>query len=120
MKKILIVDDSEDIRNLMVMAFKNDYELETIADGMTAFNQISVNQYDLLLTDFEMPGLNGLELIQNTLALNPDLPIIVMTGNEEAVPILRQSGAKACFQKPLDFARLKLSIINLLDQKTPQ
>jgi DNA-binding NtrC family response regulator len=119
MKKILIVDDSEDIRNLMVMAFKNDYELETIADGMTAFNQISVNQYDLLITDYEMPGLNGLELIQKVLAHNPDLPIIIITGNEEAVPMLRQSGARACFRKPLDFAGLKLLAKNLLDQKTP-
>jgi DNA-binding NtrC family response regulator len=119
MKKILIADDSEDIRNLLVMALKNDYELETVADGIAAFNKISVNPYDLLITDYEMPGLNGLELIQKALALNPDLPIIIMTGDAEAVPRLRQSGARACFKKPLDFAQLKIAIKNLLDQATP-
>ena len=113
MKKILIVDDSEDIRNLLVMALKNDYELETVDNGMAAFKLVTFNQYDLIITDYEMPGLNGLELIQNTLAHNPDLPIIVMTGNEEAVPMLRQSGARACFKKPLDFAGLKLLVKNL-------
>ncbi|RPI76965.1 MAG: response regulator [Desulfobacteraceae bacterium] len=114
MKKILIADDSEDIRNLLVMALKNDYEVETVADGMIAFNKISLNPYDLLITDYEMPGLNGLELVQSTLTIHPDLPIVILTGNEEALPLLRESGARACFKKPLDFARLKLSIKNLL------
>jgi DNA-binding NtrC family response regulator len=112
--KILVVDDSADIRDLLALVLKNDYDLKIVENGIDAFEQVSMDQYDLLITDYEMPGMDGLELTKKVLAQNPGMLVIMITGNEEAIPLLLGSGAKACLKKPLDFARLKSLVKNIL------
>jgi CheY-like chemotaxis protein len=62
-KRILIADDEEAIRILLAVALKiYDYELDIVENGLEAINNIYKRSYDLIITDYMMPEMDGLEL----------------------------------------------------------
>ena len=79
-EKILIVDDEEGMRKLLgrVLA-KNGYESVAAASGAEALRLAESEQFDLVITDIKMPGMDGLQLLQELKDFNPALPIIVIT-----------------------------------------
>lgn len=60
-KHILIVDDTEDIRELLVTIFSGEAKVSTAVDGAEALDMVSKNYYDLIISDVEMPRLNGID-----------------------------------------------------------
>ena len=80
--RILVVDDDADIRNLVAaMLRRSGYEVTCAADGEAAWTELSGGNFDLLITDHEMPRLSGLELVQRVRAAALALPIIMLSGN---------------------------------------
>lgn len=82
---ILIVDDSKTSLKSATRALENDYNIMTAEDGIDALEKMRDKKPDLVVTDVDMPRLNGLDLVtrmKETLALS-DIPIIVVTGNVE-------------------------------------
>ena len=118
-KRILIVDDEEIIRTLLFEAFKFfDYEIESVENGVEAVKQIAAKTYDLIITDYLMPKMDGLELIRRIKMENPSIPVIVITSIGPERELLK-SGALACIKKPFKISELQRISQNILDGGRP-
>jgi nitrogen-specific signal transduction histidine kinase/ActR/RegA family two-component response regulator len=121
-ERILVVDDEEIITGMFQTILTSvGYQVIVFNDSLEALAFIGQNPtaFDLLLTDMSMPHLTGLELIQKTSAIRPDLPIILCSGfnklvsNEEA----RALGIHVCLEKPVSVRDLISAIRMALDEK---
>lgn len=118
-KRILIVDDEETIRILLLEIFKSlGYETETVENGEEAIRQLAGKTYDLLITDYTMPKMDGLELTRRIKIINPSIPVLVFTSYGPESELLK-SGALACIKKPLNISELKVISQNILDGCPP-
>lgn len=81
MATILLVDDQPDIRYALRSMLESDHHTVVEAkDGREAIASWHAHKVDLVLTDFSMPGLNGLDVIRAIATEHPDTPIILMSG----------------------------------------
>ena len=79
--RVLVVDDEASIRELLSKTLAlAEYEVDTAPDGRTAIERLRLGQYDLLIADLKMPGLDGLSLIREAKRYKTDLPVIIITG----------------------------------------
>ena len=94
--RILLADDEETfLSSTADLLRKEGFECDTVQDGASALARASENNYDLLVTDLEMPGNADLSLIRQITAARGGLPVMVITG----VPSLRS--AMACVELPV-------------------
>ncbi len=116
-KRILIVDDEKAVRVLMAAALKHDnYEIDLAENGIQAIGYINEIMYDLIITDYQMPEMDGLELTRRIKSKYPSTPILVVTGTEHACDFLK-SEATDCFIKPYNISDLQKWVKNILDRK---
>lgn len=114
MATILLVDDHPDIRDALRSMLESDrHTVVEAKDGHEAIASWQAHKADLVLTDFSMPGLNGLDVIQAIATEHPDTPIILMSGafgNDSLPPWLAQFPSARFLQKPFTNATLRQSI----------
>jgi DNA-binding response OmpR family regulator len=80
--RILVLDDDDDIREIyVVVLIQSGYEVDAAANGQAGWEALHARPYDLLITDNEMPGLNGLELVNKICTSGMTLPIIFASGS---------------------------------------
>jgi excisionase family DNA binding protein len=80
-RRVLVVDDEESIRELLSKTLAIErYEVDTAVDAAGALDRMRSSDYDLLIADLKMPGMDGLTLIRKAKTLNADLRIIIITG----------------------------------------
>ena len=80
--RILVVDDEQAVRDLLVKALAEaDWEVDSAPDGPSAIESMRDAEYDLLITDLRMPGMDGLSVIREARKKSLDMPVIVVTGN---------------------------------------
>lgn len=116
-KKILIADDEEPVRNLMAQVLRTpEYDIDLVENGAEASRQIEEKSYDLIITDYMMPKMDGLELIQRV-RLRFSTPIIVVT-SDGPVHDLLNSGATACIIKPFDLFEFQDTVKTILNKKS--
>lgn len=119
-KKILIVDDDFSLRSLMEVVFKDEgYSVSLAGDGISALKALEREKYDILLTDVNMPNVDGVELFNNVKKLYPQIPVIFISGYDHknlAEKLLRE-GALYFFKKPLNLNILKRAIKSILEIK---
>lgn len=114
-KQILIVDDSESIREVLAFSIANaGYEVMVASDGLDALKYLDGRTIDLLLTDYHMPNLNGLELIKKVRMLESYkfIPILVLT-TENQFTIMKEArdfGATGWLTKPFNTEKLLLTL----------
>jgi excisionase family DNA binding protein len=77
--RVLVVDDEESIRSLVVKTLAAECQVEAVADGETAVSRLKAEDYDLLITDLRMPGMDGLTVIRELRRHSSGLPVIVLT-----------------------------------------
>lgn len=78
---VLIADDDDSIRGLLANILRtSDCSLDLVSNGIDAIRAFADRHYDLVLTDLEMPGLNGFELTAAIRQLNADVPVVLITG----------------------------------------
>ena len=79
--RVLVVDDQASIRDLLsrILALA-EYDVDVASDGRSAVEQMRQSGYNLLITDLQMPGMDGLAVINEARRLDADLPVIVITG----------------------------------------
>lgn len=108
--KILAVDDDEAMRYpLHRFLSRAGYEVTVAVDGADALRAFQEVPADLIITDLNMPGVGGLELIEQMTASNKSVPIIVLSGDTELMKKLRSTPAFASVlivPKPFDPAAL--------------
>jgi CheY-like chemotaxis protein len=103
--KALIVDDSKLARMVMASAFRRlrpDWELIEASNGEDAINALSSQPIDIALVDFNMPGIDGLELVAKIRKSHPKMPMAVVSANVQDEIIARARELNAAFvTKPL-------------------
>ena len=86
-KRILIVDDKESVGGVMVAyAHAGMYSTLYCNSGKDALSMLDVFNPDLVITDFQMPAMDGLELTEKIKKEKPNLPIIISTGRPDLIP----------------------------------
>ena len=117
---ILVVDDEPDVELLFRQQFRHDlragrFTMEFAQSGAMALQRIT-DATDvpiiLILSDINMPGMSGLELLPKAKAMRPDVPIIMITayGDAETKRKALENGAEALLTKPIDFGTLRSGI----------
>jgi DNA-binding NtrC family response regulator len=105
--RVLVVDDDADIAYLVSLMLSRigTFDTETAPTAEQALAMLADGEWDLLLTDLRMPGMDGTELVREAKALRPGLPAIIMTAHttvDAAVDtLLLGAGAVSFIQKPL-------------------
>lgn len=115
MIKLLIVEDDTNLsflikRKLMKLG---DYSIETAEDGRSGLLALNNFKPDIIVTDLEMSGMDGNQMIEQIRSKSNSIPIIVLTGKIE---FLKQSGANMYLKKPFEVTQLDLNIRSLLLQ----
>ncbi len=79
--RVLVVDDESSIRELLQKTLAlAEYDVDTAPDGRAALERLRLGNYDLLIADLKMPGMDGLTLIREAKRLKADMPVIIITG----------------------------------------
>lgn len=103
--RILIVDDEEDLVATMAerMALR-DVQAEAVTSGLDALQCMNEQEFDALVLDVKMPGIDGLQLMAEIRRKHPDLPIVMLTGHGSASDAERaiRQGAFDYLMKPVD------------------
>ncbi len=117
---ILVVDDEPDVETLFRQQFRRDlranrFTMEFAQSAPAALECIggaSAASLILILSDINMPGMSGLELLPKAKAMRPDVPIIMITayGDAETKRKALENGAEALLTKPIDFGALRSEI----------
>jgi len=117
-QKILIADDHQLIRELLSKIFtRSGYNVRTSEDGADALRQFSCESPDLLITDLNMPQMDGYELCQRVRAVS-DIPIMLITActNTSVKRKALSAGANVFLTKPINFEEIKLLVYALLNR----
>lgn len=120
MKKLLIVDDEFEMRQLLKLYLQADYLIEEAADGMEAINKVKKTDFDLMILDVMMPLMDGWETLRHVREFS-DIPIIMLTAKgtvQDKVSGLSK-GADDYLVKPFDEAELLARIHALLRRAQP-
>lgn len=114
---ILVVDDEPDIEMLFRQQFRRDLKAgrftmefaQSAAQALALIGATRNASLILILSDINMPGISGLELLPKAKAARPDVPVIMITayGDAETQRKAMESGAEALLTKPIDFAVLR-------------
>ncbi len=119
MAKILVIDDEKSIRNTLKEVLEYEkHEIELSSDGNEGLVLFRENKYDVVLLDIKMPGMDGIEVLENITAESQDVPVIMISGHgniDTAVEAIKK-GAYDFIEKPLDLNRLLITIRNALDK----
>jgi DNA-binding response OmpR family regulator len=116
-KRILIADDEKAMGLLLAKALEPfDFEIDIVKNGFEAFNQINEKFYDLIITDYMMPKMDGLELTQRIRSINPSTPPILVVTGDGPIDDLLKSGAAACLNKPFNIVELQSTVKMLLER----
>jgi two-component system response regulator HydG len=111
--RILIVDDDTSMCELLVAGLaQHGFEASASASARGALSELDKSQFDVMVTDINMPDVNGLELCQRALEKQPDLPVIVLTAFgslETAIQAIR-AGAYDFITKPVDIDVVALAV----------
>jgi two-component system, NtrC family, nitrogen regulation response regulator NtrX len=121
MSKILVIDDERSIRNTLkdILEYEK-YEVDLAEDGKKGLEMVKQTEYDIILCDIKMPGMDGIEVLEQMNTLAPDSPVVMISGHgniDTAVESIKK-GAYDFIEKPLDLNRLLITIRNAMDKST--
>jgi DNA-binding NtrC family response regulator len=121
MSKILVIDDERSIRNTLkdILEYEK-YEVDLAEDGIKALEKVKTAEYDIILCDIKMPGMDGIEVLEKLGELTPDTPVVMISGHgniDTAVDSIKK-GAFDYIEKPLDLNRLLITIRNAMDKSS--
>jgi CheY-like chemotaxis protein len=123
---ILVVDDEPDVADLFRQQFRRElrasrFDMEFAQSGPEALERVGAAESAsliLILSDLNMPGMSGLELLPRAKQARPDVPVIMITayGDVETRRKALEAGAAGLFTKPIDFPMLRGEIGRRLDE----
>ena len=109
MANILVVDDEDTVRNNLFELFAIDHTCHMAATAEQALSYLSFEEYDVVVTDYQMPGLSGLDLLQHVRNAQPETPVVLISGisTKERAKELIQLGAFAYVVKPFSLSEIE-------------
>jgi DNA-binding NtrC family response regulator len=121
MPSILIIDDEKAIRKTLteILGYEG-YKIDEASDGEEGLRKFKEKSYDLVLCDIKMPRIDGIEFLEKAKEINPETPIIIISGHgniETAVEAVRK-GAYDYISKPPDLNRMLITLRNAMDKST--
>jgi two-component system response regulator AtoC len=102
---VLLAEDEEDLRDLLAIEVAEaGYDVMAVSSGAAAVEAIQRNKVDLVITDYKMPGMDGLETAKRMKAIDPNLPIVVTTGYaaEDMQQEFAKFGVRDFLMKPFE------------------
>lgn len=115
--RILVVDDDNDACELIATVLgQAGYAVAKCTDPFEALSITAAHHPDLILTDLQMPGMNGLELIRRIRGVDANVPVVLTTGTEtrDLCTAASAYGAVACLEKPINLDQLLWTIDSTL------
>ncbi len=118
--KLLIVDDHPDLLLVLSAVAKLfGHASDEAGDGLSAMKLLQRNRYDVLITDAEMPVMDGIELCRHVKGRYPDVYVIGMSGSLYALKDLQKAGADYCLAKPFGIDELRKALENRFHSPLP-
>ncbi len=119
MASILVIDDERAIRNTLKEVLEYEkHEVDIAEDGHVGLEMVKDNNYDIVLCDIKMPGMEGMEVLDQIMNSLIDAQVIMITGHgkvDTAVEAIKK-GAYDFIEKPLDLNRLMITLRNAMDK----
>ncbi len=122
--RVLVVDDEPDVETLFRQQFRREvrqelYALDFASSGKAALDILDSHigeEIILLVSDINMPGMTGLELLPVVKQRRPDLPVFMISayGDQDTIATAVERGSNGFLTKPVDFPRLKRDIITVM------
>ena len=122
MSKILIVEDEASIRRVLVKILSEEdksHQISEAEDGLAALDKIKKENFDLILCDIKMPKVDGIEVLEFSKKIRPEIPVVMISGHgdlDTAVDSIKK-GAYDYISKPPDLNRLLNTVRNAIDKK---
>lgn len=115
-KRILIVEDDSFFRETICDVLKDRYKVVEAPHGKSACEQLSIQEFDLVISDIQMPMMSGLDLLEWSKKNKPNVPFIIMTGFSTLLETqsAHDLGAKGFISKPFKIADLEEQILSIL------
>jgi excisionase family DNA binding protein len=120
--RILIVDDEQTVRDLVAKTLTMaDYDVDTAPDGPSALDRMRTTEYDLLITDLKMPGMDGLSVIREVRRRTVELPIVIITGYSTEASAIEaiNLGVSGYLTKPFRLPRVLAVAARALGEPAP-
>lgn len=119
MSRILVIDDERSIRNTLkdILEYEK-YQVDLAEEGPAGLELLKKNEYDIVLCDIKMPGMDGIEVLEKIQTDGIDTPVVMISGHgniDTAVESIKK-GAFDFIEKPLDLNRLLITIRNATDK----
>jgi two-component system response regulator PilR (NtrC family) len=123
MPRILVVDDEQGVRDMLCIALRREgHVVRTAFSGEEAEKLLREDLFDLMITDLNMPGMDGLTLLGRSLEIAPDLATLVVTafGSKESAIEAMRRGASNYVEKPFDMEEMRIYVSQALERRTLQ
>ena len=117
--KLLLVDDDKSLLRLLTIRLEGEgYEVTAVEDGQSALRKLQNDNYDVVLSDLRMPGLDGLSLFEEIMGIRKDIPVILMTAHGTIADAVAatQRGVFGFLPKPVDHDELRALLQKALSQ----
>ena len=119
---VLVVEDEEAVRSMLELSLKfAGYHVQTANDGLEALEEMKQQQFDVVVTDYQMPRMDGLQFLSLSKILWPHTPVVLISGNQsdEVADVAMRGGAYTWLHKPYERAVL-LQILQIAIQHSVQ
>lgn len=121
MKTILVVDDEPEMLNVIEDALSSDYAIVNVANGQAAWEKLTENTYDLVITDLVMPEMNGIDLVMGIRKNFPQQKLIIISGGGgiqgrfDYLPVAQLIAGCTAMRKPFAMAELREAVKKLFE-----
>ena len=115
--RLLIVEDEEDMREALCYGLRRrGYAVDAAGDGADAVEQCGINEYDLVVLDLNLPGLDGMEVLRHIRSMENPAKVLILSARSELADKISglDSGASDYLTKPFHFEELEARIRMLL------
>jgi excisionase family DNA binding protein len=121
-RRVLVVDDEEAVLTLFRKTFERaHFDVDTAGDGAAAIECLRNNEYDLIVTDLQMPGIGGLGIIREVRRLGNDVPVVIVTGRSTEASAIEaiNLGVSAYLTKPFRMGNIMAAAARALGDSEP-